>query len=165
MKTFFFALLLSFAPFFAGAQIKSAELTASGLTCSMCSKSIYKALEKLSFVDKIIVDVRASKYNISFKPGVAVPLDELKKAVEGAGFSVARLDVTAGFSGVAVQNEARVSLPGSNLRFLGVQQQTLSGDKTFTVVDKGFLLAKEQKKYAGLVRPSTGSSRVYSVTL
>jgi hypothetical protein len=44
-KVFFIAvMLLSLGSY---AQFKSASLQASGLTCSMCSKAVFKALEKV----------------------------------------------------------------------------------------------------------------------
>src|SRR6187401_816631 len=74
-------LLLAISSF---AQIKSATLSASGLTCSMCSKAIYKALGKVSFVKSVDADIEGSKYQITFKDGAVIVLDDLKKAVEGA---------------------------------------------------------------------------------
>ena len=38
------------------AQIVKAEIFATGLTCSMCSKSIHKQLTKLPEIEKIEVD-------------------------------------------------------------------------------------------------------------
>ena len=80
MKKFLFIILLAFSiP--AIAQIKSASLTASGLTCSMCSKAIYKSLLQVPTVKVVRVDIKNSKYNIEFKEGTNVVLDDIKKAV------------------------------------------------------------------------------------
>jgi copper chaperone CopZ len=40
-------------------------------------------------VDKVDVDIKSQKYNLSFKDGATVDFDLLKKAVEDAGFPVA----------------------------------------------------------------------------
>ena len=129
------------------AQIKSATLSASGLTCSMCSKAIYKALEKVPFVQSVDADIEKSSYTIHFKEGQKVVLDDLKKAVMNAGFSVASLQVTAAFDNAEVANDTHINIGGSVFHFLNVTKQTLQGDKTFTVVDKNFLPASERKKY------------------
>jgi len=170
-------LLVGITPAFA--QIKSANLTASGLTCSMCSKSIYKALLKVSAVKDIQVDIKNSSYNITFKEDVPVVLDQLKNAVENAGFSVASLQVTAHFEKTEVANDTHVTFQGNTYHFLNVPQQTLSGDKTFTVVDKNYLSAADRRKYAkyttmpcfesGKMAPccskNSTSGRVYHITM
>jgi copper chaperone CopZ len=170
-------LLLAISSF---AQIKSATLSASGLTCSMCSKAIYKALGKVSFVKAVEADIEGSKYHITFKDGAVVVLDDLKKAVENAGFSVAGLQVTAHFQPTPIANDAHIEYGGSTYHFLGVKNQTLSGDKTFTVVDKKFLPDADYRKYAKLTtmkcvetgrmaacctKGGQAGARVYHVTL
>lgn len=161
------------------AQIKSAKLTASGLTCSMCSKAIYKALMKVPSIQDVEADIKNSSYDIKFKEGTNVVIDDLKKAVEGAGFSVAGLQVTGNFSNVAVANDAHIAYGGSNFHFLGVNKQVLNGEKTLTVVDKNFLPSKDFKKYSSQTKmkcvqtgmmeaccSKTGTSgRIYHVTL
>lgn len=129
------------------AQIKSATLTASGLTCSMCSKAIFKSLSKVSFIKNIDVDVEKSTYVLQFKEGEKVVLDDVKKAVQDAGFAVADLQVTMGFSNAEVYNDAHVIVDGSTFHFLNVNKQTLQGDKTIRVIDKNYVTPAEHKKY------------------
>jgi copper chaperone CopZ len=172
-----FALLFSLSSF---AQIKGATLSASGLTCSMCSKAIYKALGKVSSVKSVDADIEGSKYHITFKEGSPVVLDDLKKAVENAGFSVAALQVTAHFPPVAIANDTHIDYGGSTYHFLNVSNQTISGDKTFTIVDKKFLPDADYRRYAKMTtmkcietgrmaacctKGSTAGTRVYHVTL
>ncbi len=71
--------------------IKKVSLVASGLTCSMCSKAIFKALTKLDFVDEVKVDIEQSKFVLSFKSGKTVVIDQIKAAVADAGFAVQSL--------------------------------------------------------------------------
>jgi copper chaperone CopZ len=139
------ALFLSLSSF---AQIKSATLSASGLTCSMCSKAIFKALTKVSSVQKVDADIEGSKYQITFRPGATVVLDDLKKAVENAGFSVASLQVTANFPPTHLQKDAHISYGGATYHFVNVPDETISGEKTFTIVDKNFLPDGDYKRYA-----------------
>lgn len=129
------------------AQIKSATLVASGLTCSMCSKAIFKALEAVPTVKTVDVDIEKSSYILTFKEGVEVKPDELKEAVENAGFFVASLQVTATFPKTEVANDAHIDLGGLTIHFVDVKQQTLNGDKMLTLIDKGYVPAKTHKKY------------------
>ena len=146
MKNIIIACCLLFA-ISANAQFKQANLQASGLTCSMCSKAIFKALSAVPFVEKVDSDIKNSSYIISFKNASSVDFDALKNAVTSAGFSVAKFTVTANFDNVNVQNDAHILVQGKTLHFLNVTNQTLKGSKTFTVVDKNFASAKEYKKY------------------
>ncbi len=129
------------------AQIKSASLKASGLTCSMCSKAIFKALQKVPSVQEVNVNIETSVYNITFKPGAPVVIDAVKKAVEDAGFAVASMQVTALFPKMEIANDAHFSIGGLNLHFLDVKPQVLEGMQTVTVVDKNYLPQAENKKY------------------
>lgn len=162
------------------AQIKSATLSASGLTCSMCSKAIYKALSKVPAVRSVEADIEGSSYRITFKQGTAIVLDDLKKAVENAGFSVASLQVTAQFPPTAIANDTHIEYGGNTYHFLNVGQQTISGEKTFTVVDKKFLPDADYRRYAKYTtmkcietgrmaacctNGGAGGTRVYHVTL
>ena len=79
----------------ANAQIKSAEVLASGLTCSMCSKAIFKALSSLPFVDTIKVNIETSVYQLNFKKDSAVKIESIRDAVYDAGFAIAKLSITA----------------------------------------------------------------------
>src|SRR4051812_48315307 len=99
MKWCFIA-LLSLIGIASQAQFTKASLQASGLTCSMCSKAVLKALQKVPFVETVDVDLKKQEYNMAFKNGAAVDFDALSKAVEDAGFSVSSLNVTANISGV-----------------------------------------------------------------
>nr|WP_294904489.1 heavy-metal-associated domain-containing protein [uncultured Lacibacter sp.] len=153
------------------AQFKSATLQASGLTCAMCSNAINKSLKTLSFVERVETDLNKSAFEIIFKEGADINFDQLRKKVEDAGFSVAKLQIVTNFSNVTVQNDQSVTVGGKQLLFLSVKNQQLNGEKTITIVDKNFLPAKEHKKYAGLTKAAsfkTGEAkgvRVYHVTI
>lgn len=160
----------------AQAQIQSVSLTASGLTCSMCSKAIYKSLGEVSSVSKVDVDIENSSYQVSFKPGAAISLDDLKNAVKNAGFSVASMQVKARFSNAAIYDDAHVELGNTLFHFVHVPKETLNGEATLTLLDKDYLPEKERKKYAGYTRmdcfhtgkmegKTTGNGRIYHVTV
>ena len=129
------------------AQVKSALLTASGLTCSMCSKSIFKSLEKVPFVASIDVDLNTSVFTIKFKEGANVDPDVLKDAVTGAGFAVATLQLIADFPDTQLAKDTHLKLGGATYHIINAEGQHVSGEKTVTVVDKNFVTTSAYKKY------------------
>jgi copper chaperone CopZ len=153
------------------AQVSKASLQASGLTCAMCSKAVYKALSAVPFVAKVESDIEKSTYELSFKNGSKPDFDLLSKAVIDAGFSVSALKVTAKFNDVKVQNNAHVTLGNQMFHFLDVTPQTLQGEKTISLIDKNFVTAKAYKKYEKVTTMACYQSgkmdgqRVYHVTL
>lgn len=151
MKTLQFFLLV-FISFIvsaqSNAQFTKAALQASGLTCSMCSKAVKTALEKVPFVEKVDVDLKKQEYHLSFKHDRQVDFDALSKAVEDAGFSVSGLNVTADLSGVAVAKDEHVKIGNQYFHFLNATKNSLNGSTSFTLVDKHFVSAKAAKKWS-----------------
>ena len=153
------------------AQIKNATLQASGLTCAMCSKAVYKALSNVPFVEKVTADIEHSSYDIIFKPGNKVDPDALSKAVVNAGFSVSMLKITTDFKDVKVENDAHVDIADQMFHFVNVTPQTLNGSKTMVLVDKNFVSIKDYKKYSKLTSlpcyesGNMNGRRVYHVTM
>lgn len=177
----FFSLL--FLGLFSQGQFKSATLQASGLTCSLCSKSILKSIEKIPFVQSVKADIQTSGFEIEFQENQVIDFDQIKKAVEDAGFSVARLDVQAIMSETAIQSDSHIEMGGVLLHFMNVKKQQLEGATKLRIIDKSFLPAKDYKKmsqYTKMTCFQTGvmescctstastpktSKRVYHVTL
>lgn len=154
MKTILLAITFIAAQFTASAQYKKADLQVAGLTCAMCSNATQKALKTLPFVDRIDTDLNTATFTLSFKPNSAVSLDEIREKVEGAGFSVATLKVTAHFDGVKVENDTHIPFAGQTLHFMNVKPQVLNGQKVVTVIDKDFVPAKQYKKYSAQTKMS-----------
>lgn len=136
------------AGFTTQAQFRSGTLQAAGLTCAMCAKAIGESLKQLSFVESVKPEIKSSNFHIQFKQGADVDPDVIKKAVEDAGFSVAKLRLTGNFDNVKLEKDAHVSIDGKTFHFINSGSQTLSGEKTITLVDKNFVTAKEFKKHA-----------------
>ena len=151
MKKILF-IIAAFITLQTSAQVKQVTLQASGLTCSMCSNSINKALSKLPFTERVQPNIKESSFTIQFKNGSVVDFDALRKAVEGAGFSVAKMQVKANFDKVKIGNDAHITFQGKTLHFLGVKEQTLSGDQVFQIVDKKFVSDKVYNKYAAITK-------------
>lgn len=131
-------------------QISKASLQASGLTCAMCSKSIFDNLESLSFVESIDTDLNTSVFIISFKKDAEVDIDMLSKKVEDAGFSVSTLKVTASFTNIAVQDDSHIMIGGKVFHFVNVGPRVLNEQVEMTVIDQHFLSNKEYKRFTTL---------------
>ncbi|MBL7698171.1 MAG: heavy-metal-associated domain-containing protein [Chitinophagaceae bacterium] len=146
MKTFF---LIAFAIFFtasSNAQFQTANLTAAGLTCAMCTKAIHNSLQKLPVVEKVDADIKNSEFILTFKKDAVVDPDLLKKAVEDAGFSVSKLKLTGDFNDVKVNNDTHIQLGGKTYHFIKIKDKVLSGTQSITIVDKNYVSSKEFKK-------------------
>lgn len=145
MKNFLVAIAL-FCSMNVVAQVTTVNLQASGLTCSMCSNSINKALKSIDYVQGVVANIKNSSFEISFKPNAKVDFDQLKKKVEGAGFHVAKLTANIRFNNQPVEADTHVKVDGMVFHFLNIKNQVLNGEKTVQVLDKGYVSAKEFKK-------------------
>ena len=151
MKKTFFIISIFFA-LGSNAQVTGVNLQASGLTCSMCSNAINKALKSLDYVEKVQANIKTSSFDILFKAGAKPDFDQLKKKVEDAGFSVAKFTATVHFDRVPVVNDNHVVVGDVVYHFLNVNNQTLNGEKAIRLLDKGFVTAKEFKKNGALTK-------------
>jgi copper chaperone CopZ len=183
MKKIFFILLIAFLRLTANAQLEKAEFQASGLTCSMCSNAINKALKTVPFIESINTDLNKNVFSITFKKNTAIDLDVIKKKVEDAGFSIAKFWIVADLHNLAINNDEHVAIDGINFHFLNVKPQTLNGEQRLQVIDKNYVQAKEYKKnslYTSMPCYQTGvmsacckspaaslssSNRIYHVTI
>lgn len=134
----------------ANSQLRNIELQAAGLTCSLCSNAILKALKPLPFIEEIKTDVANSTFLITTRAGVPVNLDQLSRKVEGAGFSVGKLSVEVNFDKIQVKNDTHTSVSNFVFHFLNIAPQAINGWQKVRVIDKNFLLANEVKKYSKL---------------
>ena len=128
------------------AQIEKVSLQASGLTCSMCSNSINRALKKLDFVDRVEADVKNYTFEIYFKESSAVDFNKIKQKVEGAGFSVAGFIVTVRFNQNSLENSDRVTVGNNTVILTNVKEASLDGVKRIKLLDKGFVPAQDSKR-------------------
>ncbi len=164
MKYLFSIIFFAFISISVNAQIKNANLIASGLTCSMCSNSIFKALDKISFVENVESDVENSTFKIKFKTDENVDLDALHKAVVGAGFSVAELTFTIKTNSLDVKDKSLVEIDGKSFYFVDTKDKTLNGEVELRLLDKEFNSPKEYKKVKNKLY-SESDTRVYNVSI
>ncbi|MEO8772652.1 MAG: heavy-metal-associated domain-containing protein [Ferruginibacter sp.] len=142
------------------AQVTKVSLQASGLTCSMCSNSINKALKTLDFVTSVDADIKTYTFEISFKPNTNVDFDKIRKKVENAGFTVCGFVATIYFNNVPVKNNQAVTIGVNDFLFVNTKDQLLNGAKLVKVLDKGYVSSKEYKKNAYSI-----SLRTYHATI
>lgn len=164
MKNIIITIVLAFAAMQINAQINSANLQASGLTCSMCSNSIFKALKKIDFVESVESDVENSTFKILFKANENVDLDALQKAVVGAGFSVAKMTFMLNAQAIDIKDKALVEIGGKSFYFVNTKDRTLNGEVELKLLDKEFNSSKEYKKLKSKLY-SDSEKRVFNVTI
>jgi copper chaperone CopZ len=86
--TFFFFVAVNH---YAQSQIVAAQINVLGLTCSMCSYSVEKALLKNDFVDSVHMDLNQNRCQVFFNSNQNINIKELIQAVYNAGFSIGDL--------------------------------------------------------------------------
>ena len=128
------------------AQFTKATLQATGLTCAMCSNAINKALQAKPFVQSVRSDIKNSAFNIVFRENATVDIDEIRKAVEDAGFGIGSLKLTGNFKEVKIGEDMHAQVGDTHFHFLNAGSRVLDGEQTITVVDKNFLTVKQFKK-------------------
>ena len=162
-------------------QVNKIQIQAAGLTCSMCSKAIYTALGDIDFVKEVKSDIKTSSFIITLKNSNKYNFDKLQKAVDDAGFSVAKYTVTYNFNNIKIENDTHYKNNGNTFHFMNVKPQVLNGEVNINIIDKGYVTAKDYKansKYTKMKCYETGvmeaccsknsnktSERIFHVTL
>lgn len=82
-------LILLFVPLFTIGQDK-VKFIAAGVTCSMCSNAIFKSITTDKSVQKVDPNLQTQEWNLEYPKG-EFKLEVLKKKVEEAGFSLAKV--------------------------------------------------------------------------
>lgn len=162
----------------ASANFVGAKVKVTGVTCSMCSNSVHKALSSLNFIDKIDVDLENAIFTLTFKQGEKVVIDDIKNKIEGAGFSVGDLSADFKFTNTSVTKDYHYEFEGNTYHFVNVSDKTLDNVVSLKFVDKGLTSPKESKKYANLTSmkciktgkpdkccPASANKRIYHVTI
>jgi copper chaperone CopZ len=152
MKKLITITLLLFITTFANSQIIRAELTATGLTCSMCSKATYNQLISIAEVEKVEPDLNNTTFIIHFKSNTPVTISNLKKKVEDAGFAVGELVVLFKLDKQVAENNTSFLLDNNTYTFMDTKTSTLSGEVKLKILDKGFVVEKEYKKFLKMTK-------------
>jgi copper chaperone CopZ len=147
-------ILLLMVPLGAKAQFKSATMQIDGLTCSLCSYGVERAIKKLKFVEQVKVDLNTNIAEVQFKPSDNVSIKSLSKSVFDAGFSVRTLTATVDLSKVSFQKDH--FLFGNDLFFIlneeeGKDSGRNVGIQQVTFVEKRFTDDSFYKKYKKVI--------------
>lgn len=152
MKKILTAIIIILVTTSTNAQITKAELTATGLTCSMCSKATYKQLTSIPEVEKVETDLNKTAFILYFKNGSSVNPGELKQKVEDAGFSVGELIVVFNFANQKAENNSSFTQNNITYTFMDTKPGVLTGEVKVKVLDKGFVVEKEFKKLSKMTK-------------
>jgi copper chaperone CopZ len=150
-KVLLFSVIL-FAAIITNGQIIRAELTATGLTCSMCSKATYKQLTSIPEVENVEPDLNNTAFILFFKSGSAVNISNIKEKVEEAGFAVGELLVVFNFKNQQAENNKTFTLDNTTYTFMDTKSGNLTGEVKLKILDKGFVVEKEYKKLSKLIK-------------
>lgn len=153
LKKYALLLLLLLGQRYCFAQFSQARLQATGLTCALCSKAIHQALEKLSFVQKVSAQIKESVFEITFKPGVMVAPDQIRAAVEEAGFFIGALYLTR--SEGSPPMEVRKPFKEGESYFCLIEDGKRGEARTYQVLNQHFLT---EKAFAKINAGSLGAS-------
>jgi copper chaperone CopZ len=167
LKKLLILLLLMTGQQYLFAQVSTAKLQATGLTCALCSNAINKALQELPFVESVESIIKESAFAIQYKKGQSIKPDLISGAVEDAGFFVGELLLTAELDNLTINENGRFILAGNSYHLLESNLNKLDGKITFRLLDKSFLTEKAFKKVARLVDDSCSQTgnRIYHVAL
>ena len=152
MKKLLTITLLLFITIIANTQIMRAELTATGLTCSMCSKATYNQLISISEVEKVETDLNNTAFIIHFKSNTPVTINNLKKKVEDAGFAVGELIVLFKLDNQVAENNTSFVIDNNTYTFMETKSSTLNGEVKLKIMDKGYVVDKEFKKLSNMTK-------------
>src|SRR5690554_1462518 len=140
------AIVAVFTSVNAFAQIKKADISATGLTCSMCSNAINKQLASMPQVAKITTDLNTNTFTVFFKDNAVVEPVELKDAVEKAGFFVGSMNLTMKVD--ANKLDAHSTLKTAAGFFICMDKRPSDQETQYRVLDKGFVTQREFKELA-----------------
>jgi copper chaperone CopZ len=149
------------------AQFSSGKLQATGLTCALCSNAINKSLEELPYVQSVKSILKESAFIIKFKPGALFHPDQIREAVEDAGFFVGELVLTGESNTISVNEKGFFQWGGTSYHLVSSSLRQLNGVINLRVINKSFLTDKSFKKVSSLVTDSCSQSgqRIYHVQL
>ena len=149
----------------AKAQITTAELQVSGLTCALCAKATEKSLRSLPFIVAVKTDLIHNIYLLTFKNEVPVNFDLINKKVLDAGFFVNSLKATVNFDEVKVADNY-FNYGGDTYQVMNGTNKPYTGAVAVTIVDKGFAPKSVSKKYLSQVADvAPKSGRLYHVAI
>jgi len=146
--------------------IKWVDIGVNGLTCSMCTRSVEMSVERLDFVDSVIMSLEKTEGRVYLKSSKLVDLKQIARAVSDAGFSVRFLRASFDFSDVAVGADGTFTYQGQPYIWMGFKEGLAKGDVALKLVDEDFLPRKEGaqwKKKIALLANGADRQKIFHV--
>lgn len=133
------------------AQITQAEITATGLTCSMCSNAINKQLKAMPEVESVTTDLNTNTFTVQLKKDNQITPLRLKQRVEKAGFFVGSMIITLERSGLTAVDPMHWTQKDDTYVWVDSVPEPTAAPCKAKVIDRGFVTAKEYKKWRKLL--------------
>ena len=144
IKTVLLLVTFLLTAFFSSAQFRAATMRIDGLTCSMCSNSVDKAIKKLDFVENVQMNLNSNIAEVVFREGIKVDIKRLAQAVKDAGYSVGYLNAAFYFDSLTISEGFSFLHDNDHYRFVSSDEKTLTGLVTLKFLGK---IYQEKKEY------------------
>lgn len=145
------------------ARIKWVDVGVSGLTCSVCSKSVEMRINKLGFVKSVSTDLDKTESRVYLKEGATIDIRKIAKAVVEAGFSVRFLKIQMDFDDISVSKEGDFTFQGQDFEWINYQSGVARGEMMLKLVDKDFLPRQEVGLWKEKIKESSSQNAVHAV--
>lgn len=70
------------------ARAETAEVTVNGLVCAFCAAAIEKTFRAMPEIQSVLVDLDAKLVTLTFKSGMSLTDDNIRKTIEESGYSI-----------------------------------------------------------------------------
>jgi copper chaperone CopZ len=121
-------------------RIVSATVRVDGLTCSLCHRSVYKALKKLEFVENLAPNLDETSLDITFSKNIPISFDRIAEAVQDAGFSIGALRASVEFQPITLHTDEHISLGNALVHFVNIAtERVIQGRVELKFIDDRFV--------------------------
>lgn len=118
-----------------------------GLTCSMCSNSVYRSLLQVPGVKEVNMDLNENVAEVVLKEKATPAFRDLSQKVLDAGYSVRFIKVKIPFKEFTTSYGKVFHFNGNDYIYIGSEEKKLDDFTTVSIIGKGFATKKELKKW------------------
>ena len=160
---FLLVMIFGLVPEESFAGLKWIDVGINGLTCSLCTRSVDRSINRLEFVDSVTMSLENTEGRIYVKNVEAINLKRITKAITDAGFSVRFVRLQFDFRDTRIDKEGFFSFKGQRYRWLQLKSNSLQNDVALTLIDEGFLPKKESNQWKKKLRISPDQNILYLI--
>lgn len=129
MKTIITTVFLSLS-IISYSQVKSINISVDGFTCSLCAKGVEGQFKALDFVKDVKTNLSEATFDLKFKSGKQVKIEQIREAVDDGGFTVGSVSLEAsGTISVSGNNYVLVTGNTPDLKLENITGDIKDGDK------------------------------------